>query len=127
MFENKKHADNENCQHSLLIIIATKFNIKKTKLQWRMTIPLLVGIVLILAMEEFFMKKIRAGCKDVWNAFMVRGAKWSPNDIPLCPTTAKVIPENVISFAEAKTLCNKHKKVGEMDFFVNVLEQSQAI
>ena len=65
-------------------------------------------------------EKIRAGCEDVWNAFMVRAAKWSVNDIPLCPTTAKVIPENVISFAEAKTLCNKHKKVGEMDFFVNV-------
>lgn len=64
-------------------------------------------------------KKIRAGCIDMWNSLMVLGAKWSSNDIPLCLTTAKVIPENIISFAEAKTLYNKHKKAGEMDFFVN--------
>lgn len=66
------------------------------------------------------LKKIRAGCKDIWNAFMVHGAKWSPNDIPLCPTTAKVIPEDVISFAEAKTLYNSHKKSGSVDFFENI-------
>lgn len=65
------------------------------------------------------MKKIRASCKDVWNAFMVRGAKWSPNDIPICPTTANVTPEDVISFAEAKTLYNQHTKLGDIDFFVS--------
>ena len=54
MFENKKYADKENCQRSLLIIIATKFNIKKTKLQWRMTIPLVgLNFDLNLSEEEF--------------------------------------------------------------------------
>lgn len=83
-----------------------------------------VGLDFILKFKlgGIFMKeKIRAGCEDIWNAFMIQGVEWSVNDIPLCPTTAKVIPENVISFAEAKTLYNKHKKVGEIDFFVNVV------
>ena len=30
----------------------------------------------------------RNGLQDMWNAFMVKGAKFSANDIPLCPTTA---------------------------------------
>ena len=40
-------------------------------------------------------KKIRADCKDVWNAFMVRGAKFPQNGIgiPFCPTTAREIPQ----------------------------------
>ena len=62
------------------------------------------------------LKKIRTGCEDIWNAFMVQGVEWSVNDIPLCPTTAKIIPENVISFAEAKTFYNRHKKSGDIDF-----------
>ena len=41
--------------------------------------------------------KIRRGCKDVWNAFMVRGAVYSPNDIPYCPTTAVSLPVSIVS------------------------------
>ena len=30
---------------------------------------------------------IRKSCKDIWNGFMVEGAKFSINDIPYCPET----------------------------------------
>ena len=65
------------------------------------------------------MQKIRKSCKDIWNAFMVRGAKFSANDIPYCPTTAKSIPQNLISFAQAKTIYNKHRKASDKNFFEN--------
>ena len=61
--------------------------------------------------------KIRAGCKDLWNAFMVKGAIFSENDIPFCPTTAKETPKKLTSFSRAKTMYNKHKKRGDIDFF----------
>ena len=48
--------------------------------------------------------KTRAGCKDIWNAFMCEGATFSANDIPFCPTTADVIPEQIIQWDEAKRL-----------------------
>ena len=66
------------------------------------------------------MLKIRKGCKDVWNAFMVRGAKFSANDIPICPTIVKNIPEYLISCAQAKTIYNKCKRAGDKNFFENV-------
>ena len=48
---------------------------------------------------------IRSGCTDMWNAFMVRGAKFVPgSDIPICPCTAKTIPKKLISYVEAKHL-----------------------
>jgi len=49
----------------------------------------------------------RPGCKDMWNAFMVRGAEFSPNDIPLCPTTAKALPKDIITYSEAVTIYRK--------------------
>lgn len=36
---------------------------------------------------------IRKSNKDMWNAFMVKGASFSKNDIPLCPTTAVEVPK----------------------------------
>lgn len=55
-------------------------------------------------------KKIRKGVKDIWNAFMVKGAKFSNKDIPLCPTTAKSLPRKLITFSEAKTIHYKMVK-----------------
>ena len=46
--------------------------------------------------------------KDIWNAFMVEKAEFSEHDIPLCPTTASVIPKALISYEEAKKI---HKKM----------------
>ena len=44
----------------------------------------------------------RKGCKDIWNAYMVKGAVFSCNDIPFCPTTAEALPEKLITWREAK-------------------------
>ena len=64
-------------------------------------------------------KKIRADCKDVWNVFMVRGATFSETGIPFCPTTAKEIPCNLISYTEARAIYNRQMKRGNKNFFVN--------
>lgn len=50
------------------------------------------------------LKEPRTGCKDVWNAFMTKGALYSINDIPFCPTTAKSPPIGVIGYDETKRL-----------------------
>ena len=48
---------------------------------------------------------IRNGCADMWNAFMVQGAEFVlESDIPVCPCTAKDIPQKLISYVEAKHL-----------------------
>ena len=60
---------------------------------------------------------IRAGCHDLWNAFMVDGATFTANDIPICPATTDVVPRKLISYAKAKTLFNERRKTGELDFF----------
>ena len=53
---------------------------------------------------------IRKSNKDMWNAFMVKGASFSKNDIPLCPTTAVEVPKKVISYKEARTIYKKEIK-----------------
>ena len=62
--------------------------------------------------------KIRRGCKDVWNAFMVRGAVYAPNDIPYCPTTAVSLPVSIVSYEEAKTIHRNAMHNGNTDYFV---------
>lgn len=63
--------------------------------------------------------KIRRNLKDIWNAFMVKGAIFSKNDIPICPTTSDTIPKKLISYKEAKTIFNRQKK-RETDFHYDV-------
>lgn len=63
--------------------------------------------------------KIRADCKDVWNAFMVKGATFTENGIPFCPTTAKEIPQALISYTEARAIYNRQMKRSNKNFFVN--------
>ena len=46
-------------------------------------------------------KGTRKGCKDVWNAYMVRGAHFSQNDIPFCPDTATSTPADIITWSFA--------------------------
>ena len=55
-------------------------------------------------------------CRDVWNAFMLRGAHFSRNDIPFCPTTACHIPEQLIVWEEAKTIYHRQIRNGEPSF-----------
>lgn len=71
---------------------------------------------------------IRKNCKDIRNAFMVKGANFTNNDIPLCPTTAKSIPSKIITFSEAKTIHNKMIKMDKNylnDSFVCFYEDDQ--
>lgn len=58
----------------------------------------------------------RNGIYDIWNAYLVDGADWSPNDIPLCPTTATELPRTIMSYREAIELRNKEYKRGCFDF-----------
>ncbi len=62
------------------------------------------------------MKTSRAGLKDVWNAFMLDGAEFTKNDIPICPTTAKHPPSDIITWDEAKAIYKKHRIKNELDF-----------
>lgn len=61
----------------------------------------------------------RSGLQDMWNAFMVKGAEFSANDIPLCPTTAKETPSRLISYDEAKTIHKKELRKGNHDYHVD--------
>lgn len=62
---------------------------------------------------------LRRGIADVWNAFMVEGATFDVHDIPVCPTTAKKLPAQLISWPEAKRLHNKAVHRGEKEYHVS--------
>ena len=53
---------------------------------------------------------IRRNCEDIWNAFMVKGATFSKSDIPICPTTAKEVPNEVVSYRTAKSIYRKETR-----------------
>ena len=60
---------------------------------------------------------IRRGIKDIWwKPYMVSGANFSSNDIPLCPTTADKVPELILTYQEAKEMCNREMRKGNKDF-----------
>ena len=61
----------------------------------------------------------RKGSKDMWNAFMAKGAKYSYNDIPLCPNTAGEIPESVITYSEAISIYNREIRSKHSNFHDN--------
>ena len=49
------------------------------------------------------MTKIRKGCIDVFNAFMLDGASFDKNDIPVCSTNEIEIPEKLIAYDLTKS------------------------
>ena len=61
----------------------------------------------------------RKSCRDIWNAFMCEGAKFSNHDIPYCPTTATSLPESIITWEEAKQLYKKALARKDADFHCN--------
>ena len=65
------------------------------------------------------MKPRRNGVQDMWNAFMLKGAKFSNNDIPLCPTTAVSPPSRLISYDDAKTIHRRELRKGNVDYHVD--------
>lgn len=60
---------------------------------------------------------VRKSCRDIWNAFMVKGAVYTAHDIPFCPTTATEIPKNIINYQEAEELYRK--SVDKENFYIN--------
>lgn len=60
--------------------------------------------------------KPRPGCKDVWNAYMCVGAKYTLHDIPYCPTTARELPTSMIEWVEAKSIYNKAMASNDKEF-----------
>ena len=64
------------------------------------------------------LKATRSGIIDVWNAFMLVGAEYDIYDVPICPTTARQIPKQLISWPEAKRLHKNAIKCGDKDYFI---------
>lgn len=58
-------------------------------------------------------------CHDMWNSFMVKEAIFSPNDIPLCPTTAILPPSKLISYDDAKSIHYRELKKGNHHYHVD--------
>lgn len=65
---------------------------------------------LIKSDDNCIIKSSRPGCKDIWNADMAIGATFLEYDIPLCPTTAKTLPNDIITWEEAKCIYKKNYK-----------------
>ncbi|MCR5323256.1 MAG: DUF4417 domain-containing protein [Lachnospiraceae bacterium] len=61
-------------------------------------------------------KTNRAGLKDIWNAFMACDALFGEHDIPYCPTTAKKLPSEIITWEEAKAIYKKHIRANDKNF-----------
>ena len=58
----------------------------------------------------------RAGSTDIWNAYMVYGASFTPNsDMPICRHLGSEIPQKLISYVEAKHIFKTRIKA-EPDF-----------
>ena len=61
----------------------------------------------------------RAGCKDIWNAYLLKNATFDEYDIPYCPTTATKIPNALISIQKAKMLYEEEMRKGNKNFKYN--------
>lgn len=62
------------------------------------------------------MTNVRAGCKDIWNAFMLNEAEYTANDIPICPCTATEVPEKIISYEQACLIYKNNIEAGIKNF-----------
>lgn len=65
--------------------------------------------------------KIRNGLKSIWwHPELVEGAIIDEIGIPFCPTTATEIPEDIITWEEAKIIYRKQVKNGNSKFKMNI-------
>ena len=70
-------------------------------------------------MNNVIRRQKRAGCRDIWNAFMCQGAKYGVHDIPFCPTTASALPNTIITWEDAKAIYKRRISSKDYDFFVD--------
>lgn len=67
--------------------------------------------------NSLLIKARRPGCKDIWNAAMVEGARFCRFDIPFCRTSAITIPKRQVTWEEAKQIHRKHLSRKEYDYY----------
>ncbi len=61
----------------------------------------------------------RKGCKDIWNAFMVKDASFDiESDMPIC-ISSDIIPNSFILYDDAKAIYKKEIKNHNHNFFIN--------
>jgi hypothetical protein len=61
----------------------------------------------------------RTGCKDMWNAFMVKKASFDVgSDMPICIST-DIIPKSFILYEDAKKIYKKEMIKHNKDFFID--------
>ncbi len=53
----------------------------------------------------------RSNIKDMWNAYLLEGAEWTPQGNPIVQTTATEPPKSVVSYREAKEIDKAKRKV----------------
>ena len=53
---------------------------------------------------------VRAGIKDLWNAYLLEGAEWTTNGNPVVETTASKPPRKVVSYRTAKEIDESRRK-----------------
>lgn len=63
--------------------------------------------------------RVRSGLKDVWNAYLCKGASYTNHDIPMCPTRITDYPKEMITWDEAKR-AHKTLKRKDCDYFKDV-------
>ena len=69
-----------------------------------------------------FPKKVRRGIRDLWGAWMVLGAEWSPLDYPMFPLrtwASSIVPKALIPWPEAKAIHKKMMAKGVKDYHVD--------
>lgn len=60
----------------------------------------------------------RSNIKDMWNAYLLEGAEWTPQGNPIVQTTATEPPRAVVSYREAKDIDKAKRKV-EPDYTID--------
>ena len=69
-------------------------------------------------MKKSYFNNPRPGIKDLWNSFMVKGASFSSNDIPYCPTS-NIIPNKIITWSTAKEIYKHNIRIKNSTFHEN--------
>lgn len=57
----------------------------------------------------------RKGCRDMWNAFMVKGCIYTDNDIPKSNSKGSV-PSKLVGWDEAKAIHKKRISAGDLEY-----------
>lgn len=62
---------------------------------------------------------VRKGVEDLWNARLVRGARWTAHGNPIVMSTIKQLPHRVVGYREACQIHRNYVAAGELDYRVD--------